>query len=106
MIAAQPSPPRTLIEIDSGEERGGVHPDSDLLLELAARLGPCLSGVMTHAGHSYAGRSVREMARIAETERGSRDPGGGAAAGSRIHDRHRLRRQFARPPATLRTWPG
>ena len=68
-IAAQPSPPRTLIEIDSGEERGGVHPDSDRLLELAARLGDCLTGVLTHAGHSYAGRSVRDMARIAETER-------------------------------------
>jgi D-serine deaminase-like pyridoxal phosphate-dependent protein len=70
-IAAHRTPPRTLIEIDSGEERGGVHPDSDLLLELAARLGTCLTGVMTHAGHSYAGRSVREIARIAEAERGS-----------------------------------
>jgi D-serine deaminase-like pyridoxal phosphate-dependent protein len=69
IIAAHPSPPRTLIEIDSGEERGGVHPDSDLLLELAARLGPCLAGVLTHAGHSYAGRGVGEMARIAEAER-------------------------------------
>ena len=68
-IGAHPSPPRTLIEIDSGEERGGVHPDSDLLLELAARLGTCLGGVMTHAGHSYTGRSVREIARIAEAER-------------------------------------
>ncbi|WP_158930738.1 alanine racemase [Acidisphaera sp. S103] len=70
-IAMQPVPPRTLIEIDSGEERGGVDPDSDLLLELAARLGTCLSGVMTHAGHSYAGRGVREIARIAEMERGA-----------------------------------
>jgi D-serine deaminase-like pyridoxal phosphate-dependent protein len=64
-IGAHPSPPLTLIEIDCGEERGGVDPDSDLLLELAARLGTCLTGVMTHAGHSYAGRSVREIARIA-----------------------------------------
>ena len=69
MIGAKPVPPRTLIEIDSGEERGGVHPDSHLLLDIAARLGPCLAGVMTHAGHSYAGRSVREIARIAEAER-------------------------------------
>jgi D-serine deaminase-like pyridoxal phosphate-dependent protein len=68
-IAAHPSPPRTLIEIDSGEERGGISPDSDQLLELADRLGGCLAGVMTHAGHSYAGRGVREIARIAETER-------------------------------------
>jgi D-serine deaminase-like pyridoxal phosphate-dependent protein len=69
VIAAQPAPPRTLIEIDSGEERGGVHPDGDLLLEIAARLGAGLGGVMTHAGHSYAGRGVREIARIAEAER-------------------------------------
>src|SRR6195952_577663 len=32
-IAERAAPPRTLIEIDSGEERGGVHPDNDLLLE-------------------------------------------------------------------------
>jgi D-serine deaminase-like pyridoxal phosphate-dependent protein len=70
-IGAHPSPPRTLIEIDSGEERGGVHPDSTLLLELAARLGPCLTGVMTHAGHSYACRSVREIEAVAEIERAS-----------------------------------
>jgi D-serine deaminase-like pyridoxal phosphate-dependent protein len=70
-IAERPDPPRTLIEIDSGEERGGVDPDSALLLELAFRLGACLSGVMTHAGHSYAGRGVREIARIAEAERGA-----------------------------------
>ncbi len=69
IIAAQTTPPRTLIEVDSGEERGGVHPRSDLLLELAARLGAALSGVMTHAGHSYAGRSVREMEQIAMAER-------------------------------------
>jgi D-serine deaminase-like pyridoxal phosphate-dependent protein len=70
-IGSSPSLPRTLIEIDCGEERGGVAPDSDLLLELGARLGSCLAGVMTHAGHSYAGRSVREMERFAETERAS-----------------------------------
>jgi D-serine deaminase-like pyridoxal phosphate-dependent protein len=71
VIAARPEPIRALIEIDSGEERGGVHPNSDLLLELAARLGPCLAGVLTHAGHSYSGRRVREIAEIAEAERGA-----------------------------------
>ena len=71
LIAAQASPPRTLIEIDSGEERGGVLPESDMLLELAARLGTALTGVMTHAGHSYSGRGVRDIARIAEAERGA-----------------------------------
>lgn len=71
IIAAQPAPPRTLIEIDSGEERGGVLPEGDLLIELAARLNGSLAGVMTHAGHSYAGRSIRDMVRIAESERGA-----------------------------------
>ena len=70
-IAAHPSPPRTLIEVDSGEERGGVSPDSPLLLELATRLSDRLAGVMTHAGHSYSGRSVRDMERYAEAERGA-----------------------------------
>jgi D-serine deaminase-like pyridoxal phosphate-dependent protein len=69
LIGAHPAPPRALIEVDSGEERGGVHPDGDVLLEVGARLGACLAGVMTHAGHSYAGRGVREMVAIAETER-------------------------------------
>nr|WP_294566351.1 alanine racemase [uncultured Rhodopila sp.] len=70
-IAAQPSPIRTLIEIDSGEARGGVDPDGDLAIELAARLGPCLAGVMTHGGHSYAGRRAGEIAAVAEAERGA-----------------------------------
>jgi D-serine deaminase-like pyridoxal phosphate-dependent protein len=69
IISAQPTPPRTLIEIDSGEARGGVDPDSGLLLEIARRLGRRLTGVMTHAGHSYAGRSVPEIAQIADAER-------------------------------------
>ena len=68
-IAAHPHPPRTLIEIDSGEERGGLTPGSDRLLEIANRLGSRLAGVMTHAGHSYGGRTVRDMERIAEQER-------------------------------------
>ena len=68
-IAAHPRPPRTLIEIDSGEARGGLAPSDDLLLAIADRLGGNLAGVMTHAGHSYSGRSVAEMERIAEQER-------------------------------------
>lgn len=68
-IAAHRQPPRVLIEIDTGEGRGGVTPEDHLLLEIAARLGPYLAGVMTHAGHSYAGRSVGDMVRIAEAER-------------------------------------
>jgi D-serine deaminase-like pyridoxal phosphate-dependent protein len=68
-IASYGRPPRALIEIDTGEGRGGIAPDDYMLLEIAARLGPCLAGVMTHAGHSYAGRSHDDMMRIAEAER-------------------------------------
>jgi len=68
-IAAHPSPPRTLIEIDTGEARGGLTPEDDRLLPLAERLGSRLDGVMTHAGHSYSGRTDAVIARIAEAER-------------------------------------
>jgi D-serine deaminase-like pyridoxal phosphate-dependent protein len=68
-IAAHPAPPRTLIEIDTGESRGGVTPDDEDLLRIATLLGPRLGGVMTHAGHSYSGRSIGDMVRIAEAER-------------------------------------
>ncbi len=75
-IAVHRQPPRALIEIDTGEGRGGVAPDDPLLLEIAARLGPCLAGVMTHAGHSYAGRDVDDRAdrRSRAGRRGARRP--------------------------------
>lgn len=68
-IAAHPAGIEALIEVDCGEERGGVAPNSPRLLDLGERLGPRLVGVMTHAGHSYSGRSVIEMERVAEAER-------------------------------------
>lgn len=68
-IAAHPGPLRALAEVDSGEHRGGVAGDSLRLQEVAARLGPCLAGVLTHGGHSYAGRTPADMAGIAEQER-------------------------------------
>jgi D-serine deaminase-like pyridoxal phosphate-dependent protein len=69
LIGGLEKPPRTLIEIDSGESRGGVMPESGELLEIASRLGGALAGVMTHAGHSYSGRGAREITAIAEAER-------------------------------------
>ncbi|MCW3473336.1 alanine racemase [Limobrevibacterium gyesilva] len=69
IIAAQPHPPRVLVEVDTGEHRGGVAPEDPALLDIAARLGQTLAGVITHAGHSYAGRSAQQMADIAEIER-------------------------------------
>ncbi|HEY8289160.1 MAG TPA: alanine racemase [Acetobacteraceae bacterium] len=68
-IASHPAALRALIEIDCGEERAGVAPHDDRLLALGERLGPRLTGVMTHAGHSYAGRGAQQMAQIAEAER-------------------------------------
>lgn len=68
-IAASPVPVRALIEVDTGEARGGVQPDSKLLLQLAELLGERLAGVMTHAGHSYAGRDPQQMTAVAEQER-------------------------------------
>lgn len=67
-IAAHPGPLRALIEVDCGEGRGGVAPDSPLLAEIATRLGARCVGIMTHAGHSYAERSTAGMEKVAETE--------------------------------------
>ncbi len=68
-VAAHPAGIRALIEIDTGEGRGGVGPDDPALLVVARRLGGSLAGVITHAGHSYSGRSQAEIARVAEAER-------------------------------------
>ncbi|MCA8914432.1 MAG: alanine racemase [Planctomycetes bacterium] len=67
------SPLSLLIEIDCGDRRGGVAPDSAALLEIArlvnGRAGVLFAGVLTHAGHSYACSSVNEIAQVAEDER-------------------------------------
>jgi D-serine deaminase-like pyridoxal phosphate-dependent protein len=68
-ISAHDKPARTLIEIDTGEHRGGLAPDDEKLLEIAARLGANLAGICTHAGHSYTARTARDLIRIAEDER-------------------------------------
>lgn len=68
-IAVHPGPLHALIEIDCGEQRGGMPPDDSRLLTVADALGPRLAGVLTHAGHSYAGRTQAEMAALAEQER-------------------------------------
>ena len=62
----------TMIEIDVGEARGGVHPESDDLLAVGRALGAGggarLAGVMGHAGNSYADRSIAAVAATAEAE--------------------------------------
>ena len=61
-----------LIEIDCGGGRGGVLPQSDDPLAIAAALsspGVRLAGVLTHAGHSYGCESIAEIVAVAEQER-------------------------------------
>ena len=62
-----------LIEIDTGDHRAGVAPDSRALMDIAEILdqaaGVDLRGVLTHAGHSYDCRSVAEIQTVAEAER-------------------------------------
>ncbi|NQU61168.1 MAG: alanine racemase [Rhodospirillales bacterium] len=64
---------KVLIEIDCGEHRTGVLPDSPELLEIAGILAAGekteLAGVLTHAGHTYACRSKDEIIVVAEDER-------------------------------------
>jgi D-serine deaminase-like pyridoxal phosphate-dependent protein len=60
------------IEIDSGDGRTGVVPESDLLIPIAEALkdSPAvLAGVATHGGHSYSGRDPGAITAVAEQER-------------------------------------
>ncbi|GMQ90446.1 MAG: DSD1 family PLP-dependent enzyme [Gammaproteobacteria bacterium] len=62
-----------LIEIDTGDKRGGVAPEADELLEIARILDEApavtLTGVLTHAGQSYDCRDGDAIAVVAEDER-------------------------------------
>ena len=68
-IAASPVRVRGLVEVDCGEGRGGLRPDSPELAAVAAALDGSMAGVITHAGHSYACRSAEELLAVAERER-------------------------------------
>jgi len=68
-MAAHPGRFKVLIEIDSGEMRGGVKPDDPAVVALGHALGSRLAGVLTHAGHSYLCRSLEDVRRVAEEER-------------------------------------
>ena len=62
-----------LIELDTGDARAGVAPDSAALIEIGEALDGAahvdLRGVLTHAGQSYACRGVAEVQEVAEAER-------------------------------------
>ena len=68
-IASHSAPVRALVEIDSGESRGGVDPEGDEVIEIGRALGEKLAGVLTHAGHSYECRTVEQVKEVAEQER-------------------------------------
>jgi len=72
-IASHDGRHKVLIEIDCGEHRTGVAPDSDELLEIASLVSASgqaeLAGVLTHGGHSYDCRGPEQMAAVAEDER-------------------------------------
>lgn len=62
-------PLRVLIEVDVGQHRGGVLPESDELLAIGDALGRRLVGVIAHAGHAYEAPDVSTIGQIAEEER-------------------------------------
>ncbi len=74
-IAAQVSCARPLplgIEIDVGQHRGGIDPDSSALLAIAEAIGASprleLWGVVAHAGHAYDAVSREQIVAVAEAE--------------------------------------
>ncbi|WP_323796372.1 alanine racemase [Nisaea sp.] len=72
-IAAHPGTHAVMIEVDCGEHRTGVDHDNDRLIAIARILDNSprarLAGVMTHAGHSYRGRTPEDMQAVASVER-------------------------------------
>ncbi len=82
-IVAHGAKHAVFIEIDTGDKRGGVAPDSPELLEIGRILDQAqrvtVAGVLTHAGHSYECRGAEAIAAVAEAERA-----GAVAAAERL----------------------
>ena len=98
-IAASPVRVRGLVEVDTGEGRGGLAPHEAGLEQVAAALGTSMAGVLTHAGHSYGGAQCGAARRGGggrvcrhRRRRGPVTPG-------RFQRRHRLARQHTHGPA-------
>ena len=63
---------KLLIEVDCGDNRGGLQPDSDELLHIAELIENSVAhfqGILTHAGHSYGVNNSSAIVEIAEQER-------------------------------------
>ena len=62
-----------MIEIDTGDGRAGIAPESEALLAIGRALeeapGTSLRGVLTHLGKSYACQDTAEIVALAELER-------------------------------------
>lgn len=72
-IAEHAESHQVLVEIDCGEHRTGIAPDSNALLAIADAINRSgrsrIVGVLTHAGHSYLCRNREEMEAVADDER-------------------------------------
>jgi len=63
---------KLLIEVDSGDNRGGLQADSVEMLQIAeviADSSVSLQGLLTHAGHSYGVDDIAAIERVARQER-------------------------------------
>ena len=63
---------KILIEIDCGDNRGGLQPESEELLQIAELIENSkahFQGILTHAGHSYGVNNATAIEKIAEQER-------------------------------------
>ncbi len=63
---------KLLIEVDCGDNRGGLQADSVEMLQIAevvADSSACLQGLLTHAGHSYGVDDIAAIERVARQER-------------------------------------
>ena len=63
---------KLLIEVDCGDNRGGLQPDSEELLHIAEVIknsAAHFQGILTHAGHSYGVENTSAVEKIAEQER-------------------------------------
>lgn len=71
-VAEHGAPFELVVEIDSGDKRGGLQADGPELEEFARALSPSsatIVGTLTHGGHAYGATTVEEVQKIAEQER-------------------------------------
>lgn len=71
-LADHGAPFKVLIEIDCGDHRGGLSPTDPGVIDIAKTLtsgAATVSGVLTHAGHSYECQDTDAIAQVAEDER-------------------------------------